>query len=217
MNLFKVEKLDLLVSLYIFCIAASEFAGAKTIPLFKVFGYQLNSSVAIITVPLVYAVNDILTEVYGKNRARSVVRSGLLVVLLIFVFSLIATSLPPSGRFIKSNPAYNTVFGLSARISAASFTAFAVAEFLDVFIFAKLRQSLGKKNLWLRTNASNFISQFVDTGLFMVLAFYAIDKPIGANISFLVSLIIPYWIIKCAASIIETPLVYAGVRFLKDK
>ncbi len=217
MNMFKIEKMDLLIALYMFCIVASELMGGKTFPLVTVFGYQLNSSVAILVVPLVYAINDIITEVFGKQRARSIVRSGLLVVFLILIFSLIATSLPPSARFKLTEKAYDVIFGVSARISASSLTAFALAEFLDVYIFATLRAKFGKKNLWLRNNISNFVSQFVDTAAFLTLAFWAFDKGVENNILFLTSLIIPYWLLKCFMSVIETPFVYLGVSWLRKK
>jgi len=214
---FRIEKFDFLVSVYIFCIAVAELMGAKTFPLVKIFGYQLNASVAIFVLPLIFTINDIITEVYGRERTRSVIRSGLLVILFILIFSLLATSLPPSIRFQTSESAYDIIFGLSARIAAASLTAFAIAEFLDVFIFVKIRQALGKKALWFRNNASNFVSQFIDTSVFMFLAFYAFDKSFDNNIGFLVSLILPYWLLKCFMSVIETPLVYVGVRWLKVK
>ena len=213
--MFKIQKFDLLVSVYIFCIAVSELMGGKTFPLINIFGYQLNASVAIFVLPLIFTINDVITEVYGKERTRSVIRSGLFIIFLIFLFSLMATALPSSTRFIPSEKAYDTIFGLSARIAAASLTAFTLAEFLDVFIFAKIREVLGKKALWLRNNVSNFVSQFVDTTVFMVLAFYAFDRGIGDNLVFLISLIIPYWLLKCFMSIIETPLVYLGVSWLK--
>jgi uncharacterized integral membrane protein (TIGR00697 family) len=189
--------------------------GGKTFPLINLFGYQLNASVAILVIPLVYAINDVITEVHGKQRARSVVRSGLFIILFILIFSLIATKLPPSTRFKDSEAAYESIFEVSARISASSLTAFALGEFLDVLIFAKLRQSFGKRKLWLRTNVANFLSQFIDTAVFMSLAFWAIGKPIGGNIAFLTSLILPYWLLKCFMSLIETPLVYAGVLWLR--
>ena len=213
--MFKIQKLDLLISVYIFCIAVSELMGGKTFPLINLFGYQLNASVAIFVLPLIFTINDVITEVYGKERTRSVIRSGLFIIFLILLFSLVATALPSSTRFIPSEKAYDTIFGLSARIAAASLTAFTLAEFLDVFIFAKIREVLGKKALWLRNNVSNFVSQFVDTTVFMVLAFYAFDRGIGDNLVFLISLIIPYWLLKCFMSVIETPLVYLGVSWLR--
>lgn len=118
---------------------------------------------------------------------------------------------------MASNEAYTTIFGLSARISAASLIAFAIAEFTDVIVFVKIRQALGKKALWLRNNASNFVAQFVDTTVFMTLAFYAFNRDFNSNLVFLVSLIIPYWLLKCFMSIVETPLVYLGVRWLKTE
>lgn len=215
--MFKIEKFDLLVSIYIFCIAVSELMGAKTFPLVNFFGYQLNASVAIFVLPLIFTINDVITEVYGKEKTRSVIRSGLIIIFLILLFSVLTTNLPPSLRFQKTESSYDMIFGLSARIAAASLTAFAIAEFLDVIIFVKIRQTLGRKALWLRNNISNFGSQFIDTSVFMFLAFYAFDKPFGNNVNFLVSLILPYWLLKCFMSVIETPLVYIGVKWLKNK
>lgn len=215
--MFKVEKMDLLVSVYIFCIAVAELMGAKTFPLADLGFMKLNASVAILVLPLIFTINDMVVEVYGKERARSIVRCGLFVVFLIFLFSFIATILPPSSRFLNTEKAYDAIFGLSMRIALASLTAFTIAEFLDVFIFSKIREKFGKTKLWLRNNLSNFISQFFDTTIFMFLAFYAFDKSFDNNLSFLISLIIPYWLLKCFMSVVETPLLYMGVRWLKGK
>lgn len=215
--MFQIRKLDLLISIYIFCIAVSELMGAKTFPLPPIGPFKLNASVAIFVIPLVFSINDIITEVFGPERTRSVIRSGLFVILLILLFSLLATNLPPSVRFGPQEKAYDQIFGLSARIAAASLTAFTLAEFLDVFVFSKMRKALGKQGLWLRNNASNFISQFVDTAVFMTLAFYALDKPFINNAAFLWSLILPYWFLKSVMSIIETPFVYLGVRWLRNE
>src|SRR3989338_1554139 len=117
--MFKIQKFDLLVSVYIFCIAVSELMGGKTFPLVKLFGYQLNASVAIFVVPLIFTINDVITEVFGKERTRSVIRSGLFIIFLILIFSLIATNLPPSLRFQTTEDAYDIIFGLSARIAAS--------------------------------------------------------------------------------------------------
>jgi uncharacterized integral membrane protein (TIGR00697 family) len=215
--MLKIQKLDFLISFYIACIAVSELMGAKTFPLISLGGFKLSASVAIFVIPLVYSINDIITEVYGKARAQSVVRSGLLIILFLLLFSLLATHLPPTRRFVSSEKAYELIFGVSARIAASSLIAFTVGEFLDVFIFFKIRQRFGKKALWFRTNVSNFMSQFLDTAIFMTLAFYALDKPPMGNLVFLFGLILPYWILKCSMSIIETPLVYLGVKWLREE
>lgn len=210
-----IQKMDFLIALYIFCIVVTELMGAKTFPLMHFGAFQLNASVAIFVLPLLFTMNDVIAEVHGRERARSIVQVGLIVVALIFLFSLLATSLPPSARFLATEPAYDKIFRFSMRISAASLIAFAAAELLDVWVFVSLRKRMQGKALWFRNNASNIVAQFADTSVFMVLAFYALDRSFIDNAAFLWSLILPYWLLKCAMSIIETPFVYAGVKWLR--
>lgn len=198
-------------------VVLTEVMGAKTVPLFTIGGLHISGTVSLLVLPFIYSINDTVVEVFGKARAQSIVRSALLMVLFILIYSLIATALPADKRFAPTESAYDTIFGISARFSAASLIAFAISEFSDIYIFAKMRQRLGKKNLWLRTNASNFASEFFDTALFMTLAFYALNQSVAANFMFIAGIAIPYWLLRCCMSVIETPLVYLGVRWLKDK
>jgi uncharacterized PurR-regulated membrane protein YhhQ (DUF165 family) len=80
--------------------------GAKIFPLINIFGYQLNASVGIFFIPIIYSLNDILNEVYGPKAARSMVKIGIGIVILILLSSLLFTSLPPATRFIAQNSAY---------------------------------------------------------------------------------------------------------------
>ena len=153
-----------------------------------------------------------MTEVFGKQRALSFVRSGFLTILFLLAFNVLALALPPADRFIPTNPAYNQIFGKSLRIIIASLTAFWLSERLDVYVFSQIRAKFKNKGLWLRNNLSNFIGQFFDTTVFMFLAFY---RP--GNFGFIISLILPYWLLKCSMSVIETPFAYWGVKWLKTE
>jgi len=209
--------MDFLVGFYVFGIIVSELMGVKTFPLAKIGNFTLNASVAIFLLPLLFTINDVVIEVYGAARARSIVRTGLLTIVLLFGFIMLSLKLPPSSRFIESNAAFTEIFGKSARITLASLTAFALSDFLDIYLFAQIREKIGKSKLWLRNNASNIISQFIDTTVFMVLAFWAVEKGFEPNVTFLTSLILPYWLLKSFMSVIETPLVYIGVKWLRDE
>jgi queuosine precursor transporter len=214
-TLLQIDKLDFLIALYILCVVLSELMGLKTFYITNLGSFPLNASVAIFTIPVVFVIEDIINEVYGRERTRSIVRSALFMVFLVFVFTILATSLPPSARFSKSEPTYDAIFTVSTRIAAASLLAFAVSQFADLVIFSKIREKMRGKALWLRTNASNFISVFLDSFVFIFLAFYAMDKSFSDNFPFLMGLIIPYYLLKCLMSVIETPFVYAGVKWLK--
>lgn len=213
----QINKFDLLVSLYIFFIIVSELMGIKTFPLLHIGAIKLNASVAIFLFPFIYTINDAIVEVFGIERAKSVYRSGLIVIVLLILFSFLAVSLPPSIRFKKSEEAYDIIFSQSIRIALASLTAFALSDLMDIIIFHRLRKKLGSSALWFRNNLSNVISQLFDTVIFMTLAFYAFNKSFGDNVSFLTSLIIPYWLLKCFMSVIETPFVYIMVKWLRKK
>ncbi len=201
----KIQKLDLLIAVYITCVVAAELLGAKIFQL----GF-IRASVAIFILPLTFSINDVVTEVYGKERARNIIRAGLYVLIGLAVYTLLAISLPPAGRFLDTNPAYQQVFSKSLRIMIASLIAFFLAERFDVYVFSKIREKLGQKRLWLRNNFSNFLGQLFDTTIFMFLAFYT-----PGSVGFIISLIWPYWLLKCFMSVIETPLTYFGVSWLK--
>lgn len=201
----KTQKLDLLLATYIAAIVAAELLGSKIFQL----GF-IKASVGIFVIPLTFTINDIVTEVYGKPRARSFIRSCLYILIGLALYNYLCLILPAAKRFLPTNDAYNLIFGKSLRITLASLTAFFIGERLDVYVFSRIREKLGTKKLWLRNNLSNFIGMLIDTIIFYSLAFYS-----PGNVNFLISIMWPYWLLKCSMSIIETPFVYLGVRWLK--
>ena len=88
--------------------------------------------------------------------------------------------------------------------------AFAVAEYQDVIAFFFFRRRLGTPRFWLRSNLSNLWSQFLDTTIFMLIAFVGIY-----SLPTIVAIIIPWWLFKVAMGLCYTPLSYLGIRLLK--
>lgn len=214
---YALKRTDIVVALYVFFVIVSELLGSKTFHILNLGSFSLNASVAIFVLPFVYSLSDVMLEVHGKKKARGLVFLGTTVIVLLMAYAALATALPPSARFAPQEAAYDQIFQFSIRISFASLVAFAVAELLDVAIFAKMRERMEKRALWLRNNISNFVGFFLDSTIFLTLAFYAFDKPLGDNLSFIIGLLIPYWLLKCFLSVVETPLVYAGVKWLRKE
>ncbi len=199
------QKMDLLHALYIMAIVAAELMGAKTFPL----GF-MSASVAIFLLPITFSINDLVFEVYGRERAMSFMRSGLQILFFLFAFNILAVMLPPTDRFASANGAYALIFSKSLRMTAASLAAFWVSERLDVVVFSRIKAKMSKQSFWLRSNLSNVISMFIDTVVFMTLAFYSPGKS-----GFLISLIIPYWLLKVSMSVVTTPVTQWGVNWLQ--
>ena len=109
---------------------------------------------------------------------------------------------------------YSIVFGMSARILVASVVAFGISQTHDLWAFNFWKQKTKGKYLWLRNNASTVVSQLLDTTLFMFIAFYHMTPKFTTQ--FVVSLIIPYWLLKVLVAALDTPICYLGVKWLKS-
>ena len=213
----KIKKLDLLISIYIAAICMAELMGGKVFQVtdqIQLFGKPISTSVAVFLLPLIASINDIVVETHGKKRMQSIMRSGFVVIAMIFIFTLVATLLPTATRSPIPGDVYNQVFQVAQRVAVASLTAFAISMALDVLIFARVREKLKRFGLWFRNISSNVVSQFFDTSIFMYIAYYNFTNP---NHDFLWSLIIPYWIYKCIVSVLIIPVVYLGVSWLKKE
>ena len=151
---------------------------------------------------------DIVTEVYGKRYARNLVTCGFIGMLIVALLTQITVHLPAASFWDKHEP-FNAIFGASHRIFLGSIEAYRTAQYLDIWIFARVRTWTDGKWLWLRNNLSTSLSKIVDIVIFMSIAFYG-TMPVN---DFIVT-ILSMWVIHIIISICDTPLVYLGVYIL---
>ncbi|MFH0954584.1 MAG: queuosine precursor transporter [Candidatus Micrarchaeota archaeon] len=199
-------KLWILAAIFVGSVIAANLMGNKI----AAFGF-FDSAVGIMVFPLSYLAMDVIQEVQGKQTARRIVWAAMLVLAYVLVITWISTSLPSAKRDFFPEE-YEKIFGVSVRVMLASLIAFLVGELADIEIFKKIKDFTKAKMLWLRATGSTIISQFVDTTVFLFLAFYGITPKFDAW--YILVLIIPYWILKSCVAILGTPLVYAGVRWV---
>ena len=89
-------------------------------------------------------------------------------------------------------------------------TAYLAGEFLNSFILAKLKIRTKGKYLWSRTLGSSVFGEFLDTILFITIAFWGIfPTPV------IISLIISNYLFKLGVEAVFTPVTYKVVSFLK--
>lgn len=207
-----LKKLSITMALYLASLFAANTLGLKVMP----FIWGLHVSVGIFFFPFVILTLDVVAEVYGKRIAKLFVLAGFIATVLFILYSFLSIAMPwaPSGDWVR--PAYNTVFGISVRIAIASALAFIIGEYQDVIVFFffrdRLKPRFGTRFFWLRSNLSNIWSQFLDTVIFMTIAFYGVYAT-----PFLINLIISWWLFKVAAAGLFTPLSYLGIRILRGK
>lgn len=207
MELSSRDKVLILLGVFVTALICGNLLGSKVT---VILGIPV--SVGIFAYPLTFLMTDIVEEVHGKKKTRIFIYAGFVALLLTLFLVYVAKIMPPAG-FYENNDAYTTIFTNSIRIIIASLVAFILAQFHDIWAFNFWKKKTKNKFLWLRNNLSTIMSQFIDTTLFIFIGFFAVTP--AYNVPTMFSMIIPYWLLKVAFAILDTPLVYLGVRWLK--
>lgn len=164
---------------------------------------------AVIIFPISYIFGDVLTEVYGYQRARQVIWLGFLCNLLAVIAIHLGQILPPAS-FWQGQPAYEQILGYTPRLLVASFIAYLIGEFANSIVLAKMKIATRGRWLWTRTIGSTLVGEGLDSMVFISIAFFG-TIPSSA----LTSTIITQWLMKSAYEALVTPLTYLAVNFLK--
>ena len=194
------------LSIYLTSLLAANTLGIKLMPF--LFGTHL--SVSIFFFPFVFIGTDVIGEVFGKKIAKGFVYAGIVSTALFILYTFLSNIFSWSEAAFWVKDGYGQVFDLSLRMAIASLVAFAVGEYQDFLIFWKVTDKLGKKMFWLRSLFSNVWSQFLDTGLFMIIAFAGVYTPHQ-----ILLMSIPWWIYKVCMGFVYTPLSYGMINILK--
>jgi len=204
------KKITLLQIIFVSAILLANIVGIKIINL-----GPLNVSMGIWLVPITFLITDILAEVKGKKFVGDLIWATGLVMLFSYLFIKISIWVEPAERFADTNPAFVTIFENSARIFLASLVAFLISQLHDVWAFEYWKNKTKGKYFWIRNNLSTIVSQFIDTSIFIFLAFYQITPKY--DFAFMWTLILPYYALKVILAIVDTPFAYLGVKWLREK
>ena len=160
-----------------------------------------------ITYGTVFLATDILNENHGKKEAKKAVWMGfssLLIMTIVMQFVLRFT--PHADDFAQG--ALETIFELIPNIAIGSMLAYVVSQYIDVWIYGKIKQLLpSNKYLWIRNNGSTMISQFMDTLIFCSIAFYDVHEW-----NTWLSILFTTYIIKFVVSALDTPFLYLAKK-----
>lgn len=175
--------------------------------------YNFEISVGIISYPITFLVTDIISEIYGKKRATEVVVAGLFASLFVLLIIFVSDLAPATEWSPINNKEFSKVFGFTPLAVLASMLAYLTAQFIDVRIYHFWKTLTKGKHLWLRNNASTFISQLTDTSVVLILlcSFKIIDwDKFGI-------LLLNGFLFKVIVALFDTPLLYITTNFLRKK
>jgi uncharacterized integral membrane protein (TIGR00697 family) len=183
----------ILVGLYIACELIANVTASKPVDL---GGIVVPAAIFIYT--LTFTLIDLIHERFGKKEAQRVIGAAFLANLLLALYTQLCVILP-AASFYQGQEAYAGVLGSTPRIVFASLAAYAVSSLLDTEIFSFWKTRVrGPK--WIRVLVSNALSTWVDSVIFITLAFYGL-MPVWV-------LIKGQYVVKMAITVASLPLIY---------
>jgi uncharacterized integral membrane protein (TIGR00697 family) len=168
--------------------------------------------------PLTFLCTDLISEIWGEDKASQLVWVGLLLNGWIVLILWLGGVLPG----VADAPADTTFFEvrrLAFGAVGASMVAYLAAQFTDVRLFHFWKRFSGGKALWLRNNGSTLVSQLVDTTAVVLISHYGAHVlPLRAELPVvpqLLSFIASGYLFKALAALADTLPFYGLTAWLR--
>lgn len=196
----------MLAGLFVMTLIVSNIASIKVVAI-----GPLVFDAGTILFPLSYIVGDIVTEVYGYRKMRSLLYVGVVSLILTMTTFWVVQILPASPDW-PNQVAYESILGVVWRIVLASVTALFLGEIMNAYVMARMKVRSKGKNLWVRMISSSVVGSAIDTVVFSTVAFLG-TMPFDA----LAQLMITVFLIKITTEVIVSPLTIKIINIVKRR
>ncbi|HEY9756764.1 MAG TPA: queuosine precursor transporter [Oculatellaceae cyanobacterium] len=126
--------------------------------------------------PMTFVFNDIFSEVYGYERSRRIIWTGL-AVQAFTAFAYWLVDVFPGAPFWHDQAAFSTILGQAPRLVASCLICYLCGEWVNSVTISKMKfMQRGRRGLdqAMRFMASTALGELVDTVIFFPLAFYGV-------------------------------------------
>lgn len=203
---------DLILGVFVAILLISNLVSVKAVRIPVPFtGWHFSFDGGTLLFPFSYIFADVLTEVYGYERSRRVIWSGFFALFLMASLIWIVGVIPPDPLW-RLQGSYQELLMTAPRIALASIVAYFAGEFSNSFILSRMKLWTKGRYLWFRTIGSTIVGEFVDTILFVLIAFSGVWER-----DLLVQVLISNYIFKTSYEVVATPLTYAVTGWLKRR
>ena len=180
----------------------------------QLFGVDLFIlSVGILPYPITFLITDLISEIYGKQKANQMVTVGIFASIFSIIIISVADSVPAIADSPVGDVLFSKVFGSTIIAVFASMITYLLAQFIDIRIYHFWKNLTNGRMLWLRNNFSTFFSQFVDT--FTITFLLCLFEVLKWNQ--FTGLLISGFLFKILIALIDTPFLYLGVYLFRKK
>jgi len=203
---FRKQGLYLLIAVNII------LANIQVVKVVELFG--LSATLGNILYGSIFFSTDILSDIYGKKEAKKGVLIGFISLLLMTLYMQLSLYIKPA-NFEEAQVIQNSlenIFSLIPRIALGSIVSYFISQYTDVFIFHLIKSKTGEKKLWLRNNISTMISQFIDSIIFVFIAFWGLY-----TMDVWWEILITTYLFKWIVAAVDTPFIYIAKRTIEKE
>jgi len=169
----------------------------KTVDLFGI-----NTTLGNIMFASTFLAGDMLNENYGKRTAQRGIIIGVSAVVVFMVCTQVGLLYQPAQIDI-AHESMTTLFALNLRTSISSVVVLLLANLLNVWLYAKLRELMQGKYLWIRNNVTTIVSNCLENFLFVFFAFAGIF-----SLTEMLTLVFSTCLIEIILALCDTPFMY---------
>ncbi len=156
---------------------------------------------------------DILSEHYGKEKAKKNVLIGFVGFLFMTIIMLITIGFKPSIND-WSQESLSNVFTPMSRFFIASMIAYLISQYFDVWIFSVIKKITNNRNLWLRNNLSTILSSLLDNTIFSLFAWIILNPNPETFYNVIMIYIFGTYMLRILIALVDTPFMYLSKLFL---
>ena len=179
--------------------------------------YTMSVPAGVVAYPFTFLATDLVSELFGRKRAQMLVWVGFGMNVFMLLLMSINHWLPNSVGVSAGLDLFEGVYQFMVGNTIASMIAYLIAQSVDVRLYHFWKRLTKGKHLWLRNNASTTVSQLVDSTAIITILYIAgnLDAAID-DAGAVIILILNSYLFKFFFALFDTPLMYLGVRLLKN-
>ena len=125
---------------------------------------------SILTFPVLFIVNDILSEIYGYDMTKDVVYLGFIINIIAIVLYHVAMAFPSSSQNASS---FVTILSTTPRLFVAGLISYTLGNLLNSIVLVKLKEKYNDK-LFVRCILSTVIGETADSIIFITISFVGV-------------------------------------------
>ncbi|WP_296803899.1 queuosine precursor transporter [uncultured Methanobrevibacter sp.] len=125
---------------------------------------------SILTFPVLFIVNDILSEIYGYDMTKDVVYLGFIINIIAIVLYHVAMAFTSSSQNASS---FVTILSTTPRLFVAGLISYTLGNLLNSIVLVKLKEKYNDK-LFVRCILSTVIGETADSIIFITISFVGV-------------------------------------------